>query len=221
MDTRDHIEGEYPLISIRSRLAAVAVVALLCALLAAPGIASAHERRDVGGYQFVVGWLVEPSFEGQKNGLDLRITKGGQPLLGAEKTLKVEVSHVESNTTKAFTIRTIFNDPGHYTADLLPTVSGQYRFHFTGDLEGTKVDQTFTSGPGTFGSVEAPTEIQFPQVVSSGRELQAAVRGVSSAASDAADAASRARTLAIAGLLLGVTGTALGAGGLVLARHRR
>lgn len=205
----------------RSRVAAAAAAALMLALFLAPGIASAHERRDVGAYQFVVGWLGEPAFEGQKNGLDLRITKGGQPFLGAEKTLKVEVTHVEGNVTKAFTIRTIFNDPGHYTADLLPTVSGQYRFHFTGDLEGTKVDQVFTSGPGTFGNIESTVAIQFPQAVPAGRELQAAARGASESATSAADTASTARTLAIVGIVLGAVGTALGAGGVTMGMRKR
>ena len=201
---------------IRSRGAVVAA-AFLLALVAMPAVAHAHERRDVQGYQFVVGWLVEPSFQGLKNGLDLRISKDGEPLVGAEKTLKVDITHVESNTTKAFAIRTIFNSPGAYTADLLPTVSGVYRFHFTGDLGGTKVDETFTSGPGTFGSIEPTTAIQFPQTVADTRQIEGAARGASEAAEAASaaakaaqDAVAGARLLAIVGIALGAAGTAFG-----------
>ena len=202
---------------------AVIAAALLLALVAVPVltrpvIAEAHERRDVSGYGFVVGWLVEPSYEGQKNGVDLRITgKDGKPFVGAEKTLKLEITHVDSNTTKAFPIKTIFNAPGAYTADLLPTVSGVYKFHFTGTLEATNVDQTFTSGPGTFGNIEPTTAIQFPQAVAGTREIQGAAKSASDAAAaataaakSASDAASTARLLAIAGLAVGVIGLALG-----------
>lgn len=209
------------MISIRSRVAAAAVLALLCVLLVAPGIALAHEHRDVGEDQFVVGWLIEPAYEGQKNGLDLRISNGGQPVLGAEQTLQVEVTHVESNVTKTFDIRTIFNDPGHYTTDLMPTVSGQYRFHFTGTLDGHAVDETFTSGPNTFGDVEALSDIQFPEPVPSGRELEAATRGAAKAAGDASGAASGARTMAIVALAFGVIGVGLGAAGAMGFARRR
>ncbi|HEY3126471.1 MAG TPA: hypothetical protein VGK07_05385, partial [Candidatus Limnocylindria bacterium] len=38
------------------------------------GTAAAHERRMVGPYQFVVGWLNEPAYVGLMNSLDLRVT---------------------------------------------------------------------------------------------------------------------------------------------------
>lgn len=48
---------------------------LLLAGTIAPGTASAHERRDLAGgkYQAVVGFLVEPAYEGEPNGLDLTV----------------------------------------------------------------------------------------------------------------------------------------------------
>ena len=203
----------------RSRGAIVAA-AFLLALVVLPGVAMAHERRDVGGgYQFVVGWLGEPAYEGIKNGLDLRVSKDGKPVLGVEKTLKLDITHVDSNTTKSFAIKAISanNDPGHYTTDVLPTVSGVYKFRFTGQVDSTNIDQTFTSGPGTFGSIEPTTPVQFPQPLASVREVQGAAKGASDAAAAATaaakaatDAAASARTLAIAGVALGTIGMALG-----------
>ena len=35
-----------------------------------------------------------------------------------------------------------------YTADFFPTLSGQYAFRISGNIEGTPIDATFTSGPG-------------------------------------------------------------------------
>jgi hypothetical protein len=44
------------------------------AALAAPAIVLAHEVRDVGEYQFVVGFIDEPVFAGQKSGLEFLVT---------------------------------------------------------------------------------------------------------------------------------------------------
>ena len=42
------------------------------------GSVLAHEGREVGEYQFVVGWMEEPTYEGMMNGVELRVTKMGQ-----------------------------------------------------------------------------------------------------------------------------------------------
>lgn len=72
----------------------VGLVAVLALTSLFPLVALAHERRAVGTYTFVVGFLNEPSIQGQPNGLDLTITDAnGKPVLGAEKTLKVGISY--------------------------------------------------------------------------------------------------------------------------------
>lgn len=187
-------------IALRTGLFAVALASLLSI-----GIASAHESRDVGVYRFTVGFFVEPAYEGQKNGIDLRITKEGQPLLGAEKTLKADVTFTATQTTKSFPLRTLFNDPGHYTADFFTTAPGQYAFHFTGNLEGTAVDQTFTSGD-KFGNVEAVADLQFPQVVPQVREVQASVATAVDDAASAKSKANLAMIVGVIGIVVGVVG---------------
>ena len=58
------------------RVAATLGAAVLAAssLLAMTSPAAAHERRNVGPYQFVVGWLNEPAFQGQPYGASVRRT---------------------------------------------------------------------------------------------------------------------------------------------------
>ncbi|MBI2322865.1 MAG: hypothetical protein HYU88_12445 [Chloroflexi bacterium] len=72
-----------------------ALAALLSLLPLFPGQVLAHERRPVAGkYQLVVGFLNEPAFAGQMNGIDLRVTvpaEGDKPIEGLEKTLKATV----------------------------------------------------------------------------------------------------------------------------------
>lgn len=201
-------------------------------LLAAAGLlilnttaALAHERRMVGPYEFVVGFIGEPAFEGQKNGVDLRVRIPGAaegdaptPIEGVEQGLQVEVTHVTSGVSQVMALRSIFNDPGHYTNDWIPTAPGAYRFRFFGTVEDLEVDETFESGADTFGSIQPADGLYFPEAQPQLREVEGAARGAQSAAEEAAAAAAEvksdvatARTLAIVGLVFGIIGMAAGA----------
>ncbi len=212
------------IIRIGRRAGLAALLALFVVPSVLPSVASAHERRQVGDLNLVVGFGVEPAFEGQKNAVSLRVTRGegesASPIEGLEETLQVEVTHVETGLSQSFAMRRVFNDPGHYMSDLLPTAAGQYQFHFTGDVEGTALDEVFISGEG-FNSVESSTPLQFPHALPEMRELQAAVTGAQDAAFEAEDAAASARTLAVAGIGAGVVGSVAGLAGVILASRRR
>jgi hypothetical protein len=63
-------------------------IAAIMLLAMAPGIASAHEKRQVGAFTFVVGFINEPAIVDQPNSIDLTITDASnQPVTGVEKTL--------------------------------------------------------------------------------------------------------------------------------------
>jgi len=217
-------------------LGAAMAVLMIGLAVAVPVRALAHESRDVGKYQFVVGFLVEPAYEGQKNGLDLRVrvpaaasatstpaagatatpsaagaTGTPTPVTGLEKTLQVEVSFVgnDKKVTKPIRAISASTDPGHYTADVLPTQPGQYRFSIFGTIDGANVNETFTSGD-KFGNVAKIDDINFPDAVPQVRSVQGTATDAQVTAEDAAKAASQARLFAIAGIALGVLG--LGAG---------
>ncbi len=194
--------------------------------------ATAHERRDVGPYQFVVGFLTEPAFEGLKNGVELRVLQAEtqQPVEGLEHMLQVEITYVPSGVAKVLRLRTIYREPGRYTADLIPTAPGQYRFRFIGSITGTAVNETFDSraGGGQFDDVEASADIQFPERLPTMREMQGAVRGAQQTAQQAQDAAlaaqagiTSAQTFAIIGTVLGALGIATGVGAAVVATRKR
>jgi hypothetical protein len=199
----------------------VALIALITGL-AMPSPARAHETRVVadGKYELVVGFIVEPAFEGIKNGLDLRVRVPGTPptpILGVEKTLQWEITHVATNKTATFPIRTIFNDPGHYTADMIPTAPGQYRFRFSGTIEGVPINETFTSGEG-FDNIDRVDELQFPEKVAQVRSVEGATRDAQVTADDAASAADTARTVAYVAVAAAIA--ALGASVASLLRRR-
>jgi hypothetical protein len=193
----------------RSLAGGVAAALLLVTFL--PSVASAHERRDVGKLQFVVGWIGEPSLVGQPNGIDLRITDKatGQPVDGAEKTLKATIAF-GGGQPKEFPLRARFGQKGAYTADIIPTKAGAYVFTFTGAVGDQSVNEKFESGPGRFDDVQTLDSLQFPQVVPAPDQLQAQAQ--------AADArAGQAQTFGYAGIALGLVGIVLG--GLSLMRR--
>ncbi len=43
-----------------------------------PAFVSAHGGREVGEYELTVGFFVEPAYEGEKNGVDLRVVTGDE-----------------------------------------------------------------------------------------------------------------------------------------------
>ena len=203
--------------SARLRLAALVAVVLMISL---PSAALAHERRDVSGYQFVVGWIGEPALEGQKNGVDLRITQADKPVEGVEKTLQVEILHKASGTKNTFALRTIFRDPGHYTADIIPTAPGQYEMRFFGKVGSAEVNETFISGPGRYGDIEPTTELAFPVAAPQVREVAGSAKQALDAAQSAEDAASMARMIGIVGVVIGVVGLGVGGSAMMAARKK-
>jgi hypothetical protein len=192
----------------------------------------AHERREVGPYQFVVGFLTEPAFEGLKNGVELRVLEAGTqtPVEGLEHTLQVELTYVPSGAAKVLRLRPLYREPGRYTADLIPTAPGHYRFRFFGSLAETAVNETFDSraGGGQFDDIASSADLQFPERLPAMREMQSAVRGTQQIAQQAQDAAlaaqaglTSAQTFAIVGVVLGALGLAAGVGAAVVASRKR
>ena len=227
-------------------LIAILIAAALTAT--ASTAAFAHEDMEEGGYKLVVGFLHEPAYEGERNAVSLRVTKGSEDeeeespstaamtmggyhdpeavaVEGLQDTLQVEVTHVPSNVSRTMNLRAVFNDPGHYAADLIPTSPGHYRFRFFGVIEGEAIDATFDSraGGGHFDDVRVATAIHFPDAVASARELESAVRGLQAASEETLDEDddSAAATMAIVGIVLGASGIAFGGVSLVLSIRNR
>ena len=150
----------------KRRLTAMSLVALLFALISAPPIALAHERRTLGGgkYDVVVGWDIEPAYVGEKNAASIRIAKVGtnpaEPVTGVDKTLKVDIR--QGGQTKSFDLRVVFGQPGYYVADIIPTRAGDYVLTFNGSIGEDRIEEKFDSADGKFNAVESGTGLQFP-----------------------------------------------------------
>ncbi|MCC6167026.1 MAG: hypothetical protein IT329_07335 [Caldilineaceae bacterium] len=161
------------------------IVVVAVALFVAAGLlmfeteqAAAHERRGVGEYNLVFGWRVEPAYAGVYNGPEVRIMdiETEEPVVGAEKTLKLEVTF--GGKSKQLALRPAWNDPGHYLAYLTPTRPGDYSFELTGTISGTNaitptvINEVFTSADGEFGTVEPSTDVLFPDTAYDVASLQ-------------------------------------------------
>jgi hypothetical protein len=135
---------------------------LLLALGALAIPVGAHEGREVGEYVIEFGWRGEPAYTTLLNGPELTIENHDTdtPVEGLDTSLNLEVSF--GGKTKTLRLYAVWNDPGHYTADLIPTQPGDYSFHLTGKIEDTDVDETFTSADGEFSTVEPVADIMFP-----------------------------------------------------------
>jgi hypothetical protein len=174
----------------------------------------AHVEIDVGDGQYLmeVGFRDEPAYLGQPNALALRVeqyaTGGTEPVNDLAATLSADVS----KDGQVMNLSLVPVGEGEYEASFVPTATGDYTFRISGTIGEATVDESVTSGPTTFNSVEPLSAIEFPQPLPDPVQLQAAV-------ADANAAAATARTLGVVGIVAGVLGLILGA--LALARSRR
>lgn len=163
------------------RMLVLALLALL--IIVFPTLA--HEGREVGEYQLTFGWREEPAYAGLINGPEIYIALASEShghsdegeeahehtdeasapghtadLSTLEVSLQAEVTFGDQSIVVNF--RPAWGETGHYIAELMPTLPGDYTFHVTGTIGDTAVDEVFTSADGDFSSVEPATDVMFP-----------------------------------------------------------
>ncbi len=201
----------------------VTILFALTVLLAVSAPAPAHTTKDVGAYQFTVGWSMEPAYAGQLNSVQLVLAtrSSGKPYTSLTDTLEVTVTYAQQSVTYALTPTfdpdTGFGTPGDYRAWFFPTAPGDYTFRFVGTIGSQKVDESFTSGPKTFGTVQDAAAAQFPMKAPSNVELAARI-GAGSARTATQSSVSSALTVGYIGIAVGAVGVALAAFALLRKR---
>jgi hypothetical protein len=217
---------------LRPLVLAVGLAALLVPLAALP--AAAHGTKKKGDLVMTVGFGTEPAFAGEVNSVQLILVHDGKPVvdLGKGGEVDVEVTSEAADDAKvSMTMEPrfkvgVYGEPGDYRADFIPTAPGRYTFHFTGTIQGEKVDTKFTAVKDGFDEVKDPATAQFPikQPTTNqlserlDREVQRANDAVAAAQNKADDQVATARLLAIIGLVAGLAG--LGVGVFALTRKR-
>lgn len=219
----------------RIRLVLAAPLALLSAAVLVVGLirpASAQNQdatRTVGPYMITTGWVTSPSYVGYQNTIQLIINdSNGNGVDGLANALKLVVS-VKGQASDPMTMGANF-DPttnqgnhGEYDAAIIPTVAGDYTFHYTGNIKGQPFNESFTSSEtatNTFQSVDDPSAIQFPsalptatQLAQTTTQLTHTAAGLNARVSSASSSSGTAMALGIAALVVAVV---LGGVGLAL-----
>jgi hypothetical protein len=188
--------------------AAMATLAIVASGFAfASNVALGHERRTVGPYTFVVGWINEPAYVSAVNGLRLDVTQtdNAKPVEGLATTLQAEVIVGGGAKKLALELAADHDNPGHYTGSFIPTKVGDYIFHLFGTAGSMKVDERFESGPKTFDGVVSTDQLQFPDRAPSNADLAARLDSI--------------QALAIAAIAIGGLALLVSVGGLAMRRR--
>src|SRR5581483_775483 len=110
-------------------------LALLSLALSAAGLASAHVTKTQGAYSLKVGWGDEPSASGTRNHVTLQVWKTDteEGVTGLADTLNVTVTH--AGQSKQLDLEESDEDPGNYSAPILPNEAGLYTVQVDGTLD--------------------------------------------------------------------------------------
>jgi hypothetical protein len=181
----------------------VSLLFLSFALLIVPS-ALAHTRVEVGPYAIVVGWFVEPPVVGERNAVTIEVTKDEQPVLGVDGSLDIEFLYggrtFRANLNQTDTI-------GLYTAEIFPTVRGQYAVRVFGEIEEISIDEILEPE-----EVFPASRIQFPEPEPDMRELVQRIEFLESELQSA-------RLASYIGIGVGAAGLIIGAIGFILQRR--
>jgi hypothetical protein len=138
-------------------------------------VALAHEGREIGEYELHFGWRSEPALTGYLNGPELFIhmheehegteeaEEGEEAPFPADIEVSLQVEVTFGSESKTLALRPAFGETGHYVADLIPSLPGDYTFRVFGTIGETDVDEVFTSTDGQFSSVDPSSDAMFPQ----------------------------------------------------------
>jgi hypothetical protein len=225
-------------------VASAGLVLAIAGALASPALAHEVRPGGDGDLTMVVGFGTEPAYAGQPNSVQLILEHDGEPVVDLGGTVMVDVEFGDETLTLEmepnFAVGE-FGEPGDYRGWFIPTRAGEYAFHFTGTVDGEEIDETFVSGPDTFGPMEDPAEAEFPVQDPSNGELAALMEqgtervAAASATADealaaadqasgdiaqASDDASSAQTMAVVGLVVGALGLIVAIVAIVTGRRK-
>lgn len=131
-------------------------------LALAAGNALAHNSKLVAGeqYRMSVGFIDEPIYTNERNGLDLAIRRAGEKetVPDLEAGLKAEIISPDGKSRREMVVRPRYGNPGRYTFDVLLTQPGTYSVRVWGTLDDTAFDQTFD-----LSEAKPLTELRFPE----------------------------------------------------------
>jgi hypothetical protein len=226
---------------LRFRLFTVSLLLLVGLIIISTlpqAFAHTHKVLTINGQQveLVVGWVVEPPYVDEVNAVDMWVhyvnstcpqgtVSTSCPVYNLDQSIQVEVVTGGQSQVLTFSpnlsndVPPVFN--GEYTADVEPTVAGSYSFRIFGNIDGVPVNETFTCGPTTFECVDPPSDVQFPQQIPAGHELQVGIANLQLQVAQLQSDIRTAYTIATVGVIVGVVGIIVGTVALNRPKKRR
>ena len=219
-------------------LAFLLLIGMIIIVSPPQAFAHTHKVLTINGQQveFVVGWVIEPPYVDEVNSVDFwahyinatcprGTVSTSCPVYNLDQSLQVQVITGGQSQVLTFSpnlsndVPPVFN--GEYTANIEPTVAGSYSFRIFGNVNGVPVNETFTCGPTTFECVDPPSEVQFPQQIPAGHDLQVGLANLQSQVAQLQSDVRTAYTVAGVGVVVGIIGVSVGAVALTRSKKRR
>lgn len=193
--------------------------------------ALAHEEIVRGDIRIIGGWVNEPPLVGQINGIVLEVTRvsDGQPINNALAQLDVSIK--KGTPTKSLDFQPT-EEAGVYTAQILPTQTGQFAIVMKGTIVGQAIEgqievedvgdtAAFAFPPPTgIGPIQQEVIEQLQTVISDLAskvdEAKVAAEEAKTAAADATKSSADLKMAADRGYLFGMVGVGVGVAGIVI-----
>jgi hypothetical protein len=207
------------------------VVLLLLALLVLPAAfnfapAAAHVDVEQEDIHIETGWGTEPPLLGQLNTIIVQVTR-----ISDDRPVTNALAQADISIKKGATVRSLDfkpeEEPGLYTAPILPTQTGQYVVVLKGTIGGQAFDTEVE-----IEDVEDTARFNFPPASSDGisdeaiRQLQTVITDLTAQvdeaniaaneAKDAAESAADLRTAVDSAYLFGMIGIGVGVAGIAI-----
>ena len=146
------------------------LAALVLVVVAAVGshrrvAASGPIQRTVGPYVVSFGYTNDPEYMEELATVQVSVHDAatGAPVTGLENQLKAAGRITVLDVTKDFGLTFVaFEDrPGVYEAVFIPPKPGDYSYHLTGSINGTPIDEAYTTGETGLTPIGVRTDIEY------------------------------------------------------------
>lgn len=94
-------------------------------------------------YEIVLGYVNEPPYTEQMNGIDLRVyNMAEEPVENLETSLTATIIASDGRARRKLPLRVVYGEPGAYTSDFILSEPGAYTFEDKGFIDEPEVNLT-------------------------------------------------------------------------------
>jgi hypothetical protein len=211
---------------------AVALVLLMSIALQYSGIphADAHQEYPFGDIVIEPGWVEEPPLVGELNQIEVRVSRGEEPIRNAFANLAVSIQ--KGGQDKQLSMLPT-EEEGWYSSEIVPSQTGAYSLVFNGQVGNQTIEATIP-----IEDVDDTRTLEFPPTSGGGGQSQeiteqlgdilsdltsqidqtrAAIEDMENSTQESIKASEEANASSDRAYLVAMVGVGLGAAGIVIA----